>query len=78
MELKITSVWSGCSDLHDDLPEKHEPKEEPIPKASKARDRIFTEMEKDDPEKITENISSLSLGVSLDEMVVLRKIFENS
>ena len=77
-ELKITSVWGGCSDLHDDLPEKHEPKEEPIPEASEARDRLFTEMEKADPEKITENISSLSLGVSLDEMVILRRIFEKS
>ena len=78
MELKITSVWGGCSDLHNDLPEKHEPKEEPIPKASEARDRLFTEMEKADPEKITENISSLSLGVNLDEMVVLRRILEKS
>ena len=58
--------------------EKQEHKEEPMPEASKARDRLFTEMEKADPEKITENISSLSLGVSLDEMIVLRRIFEKS
>ena len=76
MELKITSVWGGCSDLHNDLPEKHEPKEEPIPEASKTRDRLFTEMEKTDPEKITENISSLCLSVNLDEMVIIRRIFE--
>ena len=79
-ELKITSVWGGCSDLHfdDDHPDKHEYKEEPAPAASEARDRLFTEMERDDPENITENISSLSLGVNLDEMVILRKIFESS
>ena len=78
MELKITSVLGGCSDPHDDIPDKQELKEEPAPEASKARDRLFTEIERDDPENIAENISSLSLSVSLDEVVVLRKIFEEN
>ena len=78
IELKITSVLGGCSDLHDNVPDKQELKEEPTPEASEARDRLFTEIERDDPENIAENISSLSLSVSLDEVVVLRKIFEDN
>ena len=78
MELKITSVWGGCPDVHDDIPDKQELKEEPAPDASEARDRLFTEIERDDLENIPENISSLSLSVSMDEVVVLHRIFEEN
>ena len=78
MDLKITSVLGGCPEVHDDIPNKQELKEEPAPEASKARDRLFTEIERDGPENIADNISSLSLSVSLDEVVVLRKIFEEN
>ena len=77
-ELKITYVWGKFSDLHDDYPDKHKFKEEPTPEASEARDRLFTEIERDDPKNIAENILSLSLSVSLDEVVVLCKIFEDN
>ena len=56
----------------------HGCKEEPAPTVSEARDRLFDEMEKTDPENIVSNISSLSLGVNLDKMAVLRQIFEKS
>ena len=79
-ELKITSIRGGCSDLHfdEDHPDGHGCKEEPAPTVSNARDRLFEEMEKTDPENISSNISNLSLGVNLDEVTVLRQIFENS
>ena len=76
MELKITSVLGGCPEIHDNIPDKQELKEEPAYEASEARDRLFTEIERDDPENI--DISSLSLSVSFDEVVVLRKIFEEN
>ena len=75
--LKITSVRGGCSNLHfdEDHSDENGFKEEPAPTVSEARDRLFDEMEKTDPENIASNISSLSLGVNLDEMAVLRQIF---
>ena len=79
-ELKITSIRGGCSDLHfdEDYPDKHGCKEEPAPTVSEARDRLFDEMEKTDPENIASNVSSLSLGVKFDEVAVLCQILENS
>ena len=79
-ELKITSVRGGCSDFHfkENCPDKQGCKEEPTPTVSNTRDRLFEEMEKTDPENITSNISSLSLGINLDKVAVLRQIFENS
>ena len=76
--MKITSVLGGCPEIHDDIPDKQELKEEPAPEVSEARDRLFTAIERDDPENIAEDISSLSLSISFDEMVVLRKIFEEN
>ena len=78
-ELKITSIRGSCSNLHFDVdhPDEHGCKEEPAPTVSEARDRLFDEIEKIDPENIASNISSLSLGINLDEVAV-RQIFENS
>ena len=78
-ELKITSIRGGYSDLtfKENRSEELGCKEEPAPTISSTRDRLFEEMEKTDPENISSNISNLSLGVNLDEVAVLRKIFEN-
>ena len=78
--MKITSIRVGCSDLHfkENCPNEQGYKEEPTPMVSNARDRLFEEMEKTDPENISSNISNLSLGVDLDEVAVLHKIFENA
>ena len=78
--MEITSIRGGCSDLHfnEDHLDGQGCKEEPTPTVSNARDRLFEEMEMIDPENISSNISNLSLGVNLDEVAVLRQIFENS
>ena len=78
--MKITSIRGGCSDLHfdEDHLDGQGCKEEPAPAVSNARDRLFEEMEKTDPENISSNISNLSLGVNLDEVAVLCQIFENA
>ena len=78
--MRITLIRGGCSNLHFNENHSNELgcKEEPAPTVSNARDRLFEEMEKTDPENISSNISNLSLGVNLDEVAVLRQIFENA
>ena len=74
LDLKITSIVGGCTEIHDDMPNKQELKEEPTPEVSDARNSLFAEIERDDPGNI--DISSLSLSIDLEEVTVLRKIFE--
>ena len=71
MDLKITSIVGGCTETHDDIQEL---KEEPTPEVSDTRNSLFAEMEKDDPGNI--DISSLSLSIDLEEVTILRKIFQ--
>ena len=76
MDLEITSIVGGCTEIHDDMPNKQELKEEPTPEVSDTRNGLFAEMERDDPGNI--DISSLSLSIDLEEVTILRKIFEEN
>ena len=81
-ELKITSVKGGYSDFHfkENYPDEQGCKEELESAAStgnSTREKLFEEIESTDPDNISSNISSLSLGVNPDELSVLRQIFDN-
>ena len=71
MDLKITSIVGGCTETHDEIQEL---KEEPTPEVSDTRNSLFTEIEREDPGNI--DISSLSLSIDLEEVTILRKIFQ--
>ena len=71
MDLKITSIVGAYTETHDDIQEL---KEEPTPDVSDTRNSLFAEIEKDDPGNI--DISSLSLRIDLEEITVLRQIFQ--
>ena len=73
-DLKIISVVRGCTKNHNDMPDKQEPKEEPPPEISGMREGLFAEIKKEDPGSI--DIASLSLNIDLEDVTVLRRIFE--
>ena len=43
-----------------------------------AREKLFEKIKSTDPDNISSNISSLSLGINQDELSVLREIFKNN
>ena len=68
---KTTSIVGGCNETKDYIQEL---KEEPTPDIGDTRNVLFAEVEKEDPGSI--DISCLSLSIDLEEITVLREIFQ--
>ena len=71
MDLKITSIVGGYTETRDDAQEL---KVEPAPDVSDTRNSLFAEIEKDDTGDI--DISGLSLNIDLEQITILRQIFQ--
>ena len=82
-ELKITSVKGEYSSLYsgenhsEEAKYKKEEESAMVSAGDNAREKLFKEIESTDPDNISSNISSLSLGMNPDELPVLHEIYEN-
>ena len=56
---------------------KKEQESEMVSTGDNPREKLFEEIESTDPDNISSNISSLSLGINPDELPVLHEIYEN-